>query len=210
MGKRSVDKVILNLPVYVVDDDQSVRESLTFLLQEWDFTVHAFESGHAFLETVDLHQPGCVILDSRMPILRGQQVHQSLIEQHSPLSVIYLTGHGDVPMAVDALNSGAINFFQKPVKAQELINAIEKGNQASCQNVIQQQARQAYQQLTQRELGILRLLIEGKRNQNIADELCIAVRTVEVHRSSLLKKFAARTVAELAYVYGQFSAHQEY
>ncbi|GAD79415.1 response regulator transcription factor [Vibrio ezurae] len=193
------------LPVYVVDDDASVRDSLSFLLEEYNFTVSTFEDGHKFLDSIDIQQPGCVILDSRMPKLRGQQVHQILTENHSPLAVIFLTGHGDVPMAVDALQSGAIDFFQKPVKAKPLAQAINKGQQLSLEKINASIAKTAYHSLTLREKEILHCIIEGKRNIQIADELCIAVRTVEVHRASLLKKFSAKTVAELAYRYGSLA-----
>lgn len=191
------------LPVYVVDDDESVRDSLAFMLEEHDFKVTTFEDGQAFLDRINLALPGCVILDSRMPKLKGQQVHQLLREKKSPLAVIYLTGHGDVPMAVDAMQAGAIHFFQKPVKGSELAQAIRHGFNVSQTSQDMTDAKSAYHSLTEREKDILRLIIEGKRNQRIADELCIAVRTVEVHRASLLKKFSAKTVAELAYLYGQ-------
>ncbi|WP_428466728.1 response regulator transcription factor [Photobacterium minamisatsumaniensis] len=191
------------LPVYVVDDDESVRDSLAFMLEEHDFNVSSFEDGQQFLDSVDISQAGCVILDSRMPKLRGQQVHQILNESDSPLAVIYLTGHGDVPMAVDALQAGAVNFFQKPVRGDELAQAILKGQIVSASKLELMVARAAFSSLTVREKDILRLIVEGNRNQRIADKLCIAMRTVEVHRASLLKKFSARTVAELAYTYGQ-------
>ncbi|MDG2630565.1 response regulator [Vibrio parahaemolyticus] len=191
------------LPVYVVDDDESVRDSLAFMLEEHDFNVTTFADGQSFLDEVNIHQAGCVILDSRMPNLRGQQVHQFLNEAHSPLAVIYLTGHGDVPMAVDALQAGAVNFFQKPVKGDELAQAILHGQMQSAASLDMVAARAAYESLTPREKDILRLIIAGKRNIRIADELCIAMRTVEVHRASLLKKFSAQTVAELAYIYGK-------
>lgn len=193
------------LPVFVVDDDESVRDSLAFMLEEHDFSVTTFADGQAFLDGVDIHQAGCVILDSRMPNLRGQQVHQILNEAKSPLAVIYLTGHGDVPMAVDALQAGAVNFFQKPVKGDELAQAILKGQVQSAANLDIAGAKSAYESLTPREKDILRLIIAGKRNIRIADELCIAMRTVEVHRASLLKKFSAKTVAELAYIYGKLA-----
>ncbi|WP_194435401.1 response regulator transcription factor [Vibrio fluminensis] len=191
------------LPVYVVDDDESVRDSLAFMLEEYDFLVTTFADGQAFLDGVDIEQAGCVILDSRMPNLRGQQVHQILNEAKSPLAVIYLTGHGDVPMAVDAMQAGAVNFFQKPVKGAELAQAIIQGQVESAANLDIALAKRAYQSLTSREKDILRLIIVGKRNIRIADELCIAMRTVEVHRANLLKKFDAKTVAELAYTYGK-------
>ncbi|EKO3895480.1 response regulator transcription factor [Vibrio metschnikovii] len=191
------------LPVYVVDDDESVRDSLAFMLEEYDFLVTTFADGQAFLDVVDIEQAGCVILDIRMPNLHGQQVHQVLNEAKSPLAVIYLTGHGDVPMAVDAMQAGAVNFFQKPVKGAELAQAILKGQVQSAANLDIALAKRAYQSLTCREKDILRLIIVGKRNIRIADELCIAMRTVEVHRANLLKKFDAKTVAELAYTYGK-------
>lgn len=191
------------LPVFVVDDDESVRDSLAFMLEEHNFLVSTFADGQTFLDSVDIQQAGCVILDSRMPILRGQQVHQILNDAHSPLAVIYLTGHGDVPMAVDAIQAGAVNFFQKPVKGHQLAQAILKGQAQSAANLDFSSATAAYESLTPREKDILRLIITGKRNIRIADELCIAMRTVEVHRASLLKKFAAKTVAELAYTYGK-------
>ncbi|HHF3220449.1 TPA: response regulator transcription factor [Vibrio diabolicus] len=191
------------LPVFVVDDDESVRESLAFMLEEHDFNVTTFADGQSFLDEVDVQQAGCVILDSRMPHLRGQQVHQILNQANSPLAVIYLTGHGDVPMAVDALQAGAVNFFQKPVKGDELAQAILQGQAQSATNLDMAAAKSAYESLTPREKDILRLIIEGKRNIRIADELCIAMRTVEVHRANLLKKFSAKTVAELAYIYGK-------
>ncbi|MGY3570193.1 response regulator transcription factor [Vibrio paucivorans] len=191
-----------DLPVYVVDDDESVRDSLAFLLEEHELNVATFSDGQQFLDSVDLSEPGCVILDSRMPKLRGQQVQQRLNQIHSPLAVIYLTGHGDVPMAVEALQEGAVHFFQKPVSGSELVNAIEVAASQSLKNVEVMTAQHAYDALTSRERDILMLIIDGKRNQRIADELCIAMRTVEVHRASLLKKFAAKTVAELAYFYG--------
>ncbi|EPV2527525.1 response regulator transcription factor [Vibrio alginolyticus] len=191
------------LPVFVVDDDESVRDSLAFMLEEHEFKVTTFADGQSFLDEVNIHQAGCVILDSRMPNLRGQQVHQILNQANSPLAVIYLTGHGDVPMAVDALQAGAVNFFQKPVKGDELAQAILQGQAQSATNLDMAAAKSAYESLTPREKDILRLIIEGKRNIRIADELCIAMRTVEVHRANLLKKFSAKTVAELAYIYGK-------
>lgn len=191
------------LPVFVVDDDESVRDSLAFMLEEHDFNVTTFADGQSFLDEVDVQQAGCIILDSRMPNLRGQQVHQILNQANSPLAVIYLTGHGDVPMAVDALQAGAVNFFQKPIKGDELAQAILQGQVQSAANLDMAAAKSAYESLTPREKDILRLIIAGKRNIRIADELCIAMRTVEVHRANLLKKFSAKTVAELAYIYGK-------
>lgn len=191
------------LPLYLVDDDMAACQSLAILLEDCGFQVAAFTEGNAFLQAVQLDQPGCVILDSRMPGLSGAELHQRLIQQRSPLSVIFLTGFGDVPMAVQALQTGATHFFQKPVQVQELIPAIEAALRQSVQQAEKQQLREAFDALTERERDILKLLVCGHRNQHIAEVLCIAVRTVEVHRASLMKKFAANTIAELAFFYGR-------
>nr|VVV05608.1 Tetrathionate response regulatory protein TtrR [Aliivibrio wodanis] len=187
----------LKLPVYVVDDDESVRDSLAFMLEAHDFNVTTFEDGQAFIDEVDLSQAGCVVLDSRMPILRGQEVQQRLNQQQSPLSVIFLTGHGDVPMAVDALKLGAVDFFQKPVDGEQLAVAIHKAMTHSLGRYEYQANKRQFDSLTEREMEILKLIVKGNRNQQIAGELCVAVRTIEVHRSSLMKKCQAKTVADL-------------
>jgi two-component system response regulator TtrR len=192
--------------VYVVDDDESVRDSLAFMLEGHDFTVFSFKDGQAFIDQVDLMKPGCVVLDSRMPILRGQEVHAILNQQQSPLSVIFLTGHGDVPMAVDALKLGAVDFFQKPVDGEQLAVAIYKAITYSLSAYELQGSRIALLSLTEREHEILQLIVKGKRNQQIANDLCVAVRTVEVHRSSLMKKFDAKTVADLVMSYAKIHA----
>jgi two-component system response regulator TtrR len=187
----------INVPVYVVDDDESVRDSLVFMLEGHDFNVTTFEDGQSFIDEVDLSQSGCVVLDSRMPILRGQEVQLRLNQQQSPLSVIFLTGHGDVPMAVDALKLGAVDFFQKPVDGKQLAVAIHKAITHSLAMYEYQANKRQFDSLTEREMEILKLIVKGNRNQQIAGELCVAVRTIEVHRSSLMKKCQAKTVADL-------------
>ncbi|WP_198551614.1 response regulator transcription factor [Moritella sp. Urea-trap-13] len=192
----------LTVPVYVVDDDESVRDSLAFMLEGYDVNVTTYAGGPTFLDNADIMLPGCVTLDSRMPELRGQDVQAILTQCNSPLSIIFLTGHGDVSMAVDAFKSGAVDFFQKPVDGEKLLQAIILAAEKSLQRSEQLKALSSYQSLTERERDILLLLVQGKRNQQIADDLCIAVRTVEVHRSSLMKKFNAKTIAELVLQYG--------
>ena len=192
----------VSVPVYVVDDDESVRDSLAFMLGGYDIYVTTYAGGQAFLDNAEIMQPGCVSLDSRMPGLRGQEVQAILTQCHSPLSIIFLTGHGDVSMAVDAFKSGAVDFLQKPVDGEKLVQAITIAAEKSLVRSEQLSALLSYQSLTERELDILLLLVQGKRNQQIANDLCIAVRTVEVHRSSLMKKFNAKTIAELVLQYG--------
>lgn len=191
------------LPIYLVDDDESVLDSLAFLLQEFDYQVQCFSDGESFLQQAKLDQAGCVVLDSRMPNMRGQQVHQLLQQQHSPLGVIYLTGHGDVPMAVEALKQGAVDFLQKPVDGKVLVEAINKACDYSEQATQSMTIQKAFESLTEREQAILGLVVQGMKNQQIAEELCIAVRTVEVHRSNLMKKFSAKSIAELVMQYAQ-------
>lgn len=195
----------INVPVYVVDDDESVRDSLAFMLEEHDFNVTTFDDGQMFIEQVDISQPGCVVLDSRMPILRGQEVQLRLNNQQSPLSVIFLTGHGDVPMAVDALKLGAVDFFQKPVDGELLALAIHKAITYSLALFESQEHKKMFDLLTEREAEILELIVTGKRNQQIAEELCVAVRTIEVHRSSVMKKYKAKTVADLVMSYAKMN-----
>lgn len=202
MSQEPVTGHEISVPVYVVDDDESVRDSLAFMLDGYDLNVSTYAGGRSFLDNADIMQPGCVILDSRMPELRGQEVQAILTQCHSPLSIIFLTGHGDVSMAVDALKSGAVDFFQKPVDGEKLVQAIAIAVDKSLVRSEQLRALLSYQSLTEREHDILLLLVQGKRNQQIADGLCIAVRTVEVHRSSLMKKFNAKTIAELVLQYG--------
>lgn len=191
------------LPVFVVDDDESVRDSLAFMLEGYDFKVESYADGVTFLEQANIEQAGCVVLDIRMPIMMGQQVHRLLKDKHSPLVVIFLTGHGDVPMAVEALKHGAIDFFQKPVDGEKLVAAIHHAEKKSLHNQSQLLLHKAFETLTTREQDLLRLLVKGYKNQQISDELCIAVRTVEVHRSSLMKKLHAKTIAELVMFYSQ-------
>ncbi|UPQ86964.1 response regulator transcription factor [Vibrio sinaloensis] len=183
--------------VYLVDDQPSVLESMEFMLNSYGYRIVSFERGEDFLKQAKLDQAGCVILDSRMPGLRGQEVHQLLNEQASPLSVIYLTGHGDVPMAVDALKAGAYDFFQKPVNGDQLVAAIDKALAESERRMEEIAQRQILEVLTNREKQVLAVIGQGLKNQQIADKLCVSLRTVEVHRSNIMKKLEVTSVASL-------------
>ncbi|PML77436.1 response regulator transcription factor [Enterovibrio norvegicus] len=184
-------------PVYVVDDEEPVRDSLVFMLESFDLQLRDFDSGKAFLAGVDISQPGCVILDSRMPEMRGQDVHALLTEARSPLAVIFLTGHGDVPMAVDALKDGAVDFFQKPVDGEPLVQAIEKALVYSFKRAEDVSIENRYENLTEREKDVLKLVLKGQTNQQMSTTLCVSLRTIEVHRGNMMKKFEATNVADL-------------
>ncbi|MGR5320884.1 MULTISPECIES: response regulator transcription factor [Vibrio] len=184
-------------PLYVVDDEESVLESMAFMLESYGYEVEAYSSGVDFLNDADLASAGCVLLDSRMPEMRGQDVHQIMNEQFSPISVIYLTGHGDIPMAVEALKSGALDFFQKPVDGNALVSAIELAMAKSLGNLDKLHAKHILQNLTKREREVLDLVVKGMKNQEMANQLCVSLRTIEVHRSNVMRKLEAESVATL-------------
>ncbi|MDF2152419.1 response regulator [Vibrio sp. CAU 1672] len=191
-------------PIYIVDDEESVLESMAFMLESYGYQARTYSSGKEFLHHVDLADAGCVLLDSRMPEMRGQDVHQVMIEQCSPMSVIYLTGHGDVPMAVEALKEGAVDFFQKPVDGNVLVLAIENAMEQSSRKLEKTRSMQTLTSLTKREAQVLRLVIQGMKNQAMADQLCVSLRTIEVHRSNVMKKLEVDSLAALIRKAGEF------
>ncbi|HGY9577177.1 response regulator transcription factor [Vibrio harveyi] len=184
-------------PLYIVDDEEPVLESMAFMLESYGYEVEAFSSGVDFLNNAELSAPGCVLLDSRMPEMRGQDVHHVMNEKFSPISVIYLTGHGDIPMAVDALKDGALDFFQKPVDGNALVVAVDNAMAQSLKNGEKLSAKQVLQNLTKREKEVLGLVVKGMKNQEMADSLCVSLRTIEVHRSNVMKKLEAESLAVL-------------
>ncbi|AUV86485.1 response regulator transcription factor [Vibrio campbellii] len=188
--------------LYIVDDEEPVLESMAFLLESYGYEVETFSSGIDFLNEVNLSEPGCVLLDSRMPDMRGQDVHQIMNEKLSPISVIYLTGHGDIPMAVDALKDGALDFFQKPVDGNALVMAVDDAMAQSLKNGEKLGAKQVLQSLTKREREVLGLVVKGMKNQEMADLLCVSLRTIEVHRSNVMKKLEAESLAVLIHKVG--------
>lgn len=186
------------LPLYLVDDDAAILDSLTFLLTQYDLTLTTFNNGQDFLNQVNLTLPGCVILDSRMPEITGQEIQQRLIESESPLGIIFLTGHGDLPMAVSAFRKGACDFFQKPVQGQLLTEAIHKAHKYSEQTYEKLCLQHRYDALTQREREVMAKASQGLTNKQIAEALFVSLRTVEVHRSKVMKKLGVHNMAELA------------
>ncbi|MGL5026200.1 MAG: response regulator transcription factor [Shewanella oncorhynchi] len=195
----------LALPVYLIDDDDSVRRSLRFMLESYGLKITDFDSAEAFFTAVDLTLPGCALVDVRMPGLSGQQLHLELVAKNSPLAVIYLTGHGDVPMAVDALKLGAVDFFQKPADGAKLAEAVVKALEHTKAYHQDNQYLETYQALTPREREILNLIAQGLKNQEIADSLCIAMRTVEIHRANLMKGMQVGSLAEMMQIYSRIA-----
>nr|WP_320125137.1 response regulator [uncultured Shewanella sp.] len=185
------------LPLYLVDDDDAILDSLGFMLGQFGYQVQTFNSGRDFLAHCALSQAGCVILDSRMPEITGQEVQQKLIETHSPLSVIFLTGHGDLPMALSAFRKGACDFFQKPVSGKALVQAIEKAQRESQAAFEQQSLQHKFDQLTEREQQVLAHVIQGMTNKQISEAMFLSLRTIEVHRAKIMKKLEVNNMAEL-------------
>ncbi|MCU8030518.1 response regulator [Shewanella sp. SM73] len=187
----------IKLPLYLVDDDEAILDSLGFMLGQFGYQVQTFNSGRDFLAHCALSQAGCVILDSRMPEITGQEVQQKLIETHSPLGVIFLTGHGDLPMALSAFRKGACDFFQKPVSGKALVQAIEKAQRESQAAFEQQSLQHKFDQLTEREQQVLAHVIQGMTNKQISEAMFLSLRTIEVHRAKIMKKLEVNNMAEL-------------
>ena len=191
---QSVDRP----PLYLVDDDQAVLDSLRFMLESCDERqLRCFADGERFLEEVDLRLPACLILDCRMPGLSGPEVQQRLKAAQSPIAILFLTGHGEVPLAVESLKQGAVDFLQKPVQLAPLLTAIARAEQATLAAAARLAHRHAFERLTPREHQLLQLIAQGHKNQQIASTLCISVRTVEVCRASLMRRLEVDSLAEL-------------
>ncbi len=187
--------------VYVVDDDEAVRDSVQWLLEGQDFRVRCFESAEAFLSRYDPREIACLIVDIRMGGMSGLELQDRLMERHSPLPVAFITGHGDVPMAVDTMKKGAMDFIQKPFKEDKLVPLVERMlEQARAAFAEHQQAasRDALlSKLTGREAQVLERIVAGRLNKQIADDLGISIKTVEAHRANIMEKLGANTVADL-------------
>lgn len=187
--------------VYVVEDDEAVRDSLQMMLESIGWKVFAFATGDLFLADYSEQMAGCIVLDIRMPGMNGMELQRKLNERNSILPIIFVTGHGDVPMAVDAMQHGAFDFVQKPYREQELLEKIgqamelDKENRASLQQ--KQRIMENMHELTPREHDVMRLMIEGKANKVIASDLNISKRTVEIHRARVMEKLNANSLAHM-------------
>jgi len=186
--------------IYLVDDEEAIRRSASFMLRTSGFEVQAFESGIAFLEEVDRLVPGCVLLDVRMPQMDGIAVQAELNARGVMMPLIVLTGHGDVGVAVAAMRGGAVDFIEKPFEREVLLEAIEvafvKLAQGVLENAAAQAARTRISVLTPREQDVLRGLVVGKPNKVIAWDLQISPRTVEVYRANAMTKLGVRSLSE--------------
>ncbi|MEH6356114.1 MAG: response regulator FixJ [Marinobacter sp.] len=187
--------------VYVVEDDEAVRDSLELLLQSDDKPVKTYDSATAFLKSYSDAMAGCIVLDIRMPGMDGMELQKKLNDKHSILPIIFVTGHGDVPMAVDAMKEGAIDFIQKPYREEALLEKIEAAlvqdrEQRKTLGEKQEIVRRV-KSLTPREHEIMDRMIAGQANKVIAIELEISQRTVEIHRSRVMHKMGTHSLAHL-------------
>jgi FixJ family two-component response regulator len=197
--------------VYVVDDDEAVRDSLQWLLEGKDYRVRCFESAESFLARYDPREVACLIVDVRMAGMTGLELQDRLLERQSPLPVVFITGHGDVPMAVNTMKKGALDFIQKPFNEAELVAVVERMLETARESFAeyQQAANRGalMAKLTAREAQVLERIVAGRLNKQIADDLGISIKTVEAHRANIMEKLNANTVADLLKIaLGQNSA----
>ena len=187
--------------VYVIDDDEAARQSLEFLLRAHTFNVETFDSATAFLQVAPGLKSGCVITDVRMPGISGMELLRRLGELKVPLPVIVITGHGDVPLAVEAMKFGAVDFLEKPFDDNILLAAVRSALQRQHGDTLQQAERAIIDErlaaLSNREREVLQGLVAGHANKRIAFDLGISPRTVEIYRANLMTKMQAASLSDL-------------
>ncbi len=186
---------------YVVDDDESTRTLWRWLMESNGIAVRTFSTAKEFIDGYEREAPGCLVLDLRLPGMSGLELQEYLKEKGIEIPIVFVTGHGNVASAVTAIKGGAVDFIEKPFSYRQVLAIIEKAFQRDAENRARR-ARQASSAsrialLTERERAVLRCIIEGKQNKVIARELGISIKTVEVHRSKLMEKMKADSIAEL-------------
>ena len=194
----------MNQFAYIVDDDEAIRDSLSWLMESRGISCKTFPSAESFLEAWNATFAGCILLDIRMGEMSGSELFDRLVERGCQLPVIFLTGHGDVPLAVSTLKNGAFDFVEKPFNDNLLVDRVlealklddERRQAAASADSVNRRLAQ----LTPRERQVMERILAGKLNKVIADELKVCMRTVEVHRASLFEKMGVKTAVELAQV----------
>lgn len=188
--------------VHLVDDNEAFRRSTAWLLEAADFAVRDYPDAQAFLHALDRAQgepaPGCIVSDVRMPGMSGIELHEELHRRRCPLPLVFITAHGDVPLAVQAMRKGAVDFIEKPFDEQTLVHAVNcalsRARSAPARNA---DASRRLAQLTPRERQVMELVVAGKLNKMVADELGISIKTVELHRANMMTKLGVRNLPDL-------------
>jgi len=190
--------------IHVVDDDEAIRSSLSMLFQSVELNVTTHVDGKAFLEYTEnnsMDSTGCIVLDIRMPGMSGVEVHKQLHDRGFSYPVIFITGHGDIPMAVQAMHDGAFDFIQKPFRDQDLLDrviaAVDKVGTLTESEATLQEYKSRYDSLTEREKEVMAMIVTGSANKVVAADLNLSQRTVEIHRSRVMEKMQSRSLAEL-------------
>lgn len=187
--------------VFIIDDDEAMRDSLGLLMRSVGINYETYSNAQSFLENYEESRSGCLLLDIRMPGMSGLDLQQKLQEMDAELPILFITGHGDVPMAVEAMKKGAVDFFQKPFRDQALLDRISQVmaqlNDNQKKQAERQQIRSRLERLTARENEILNLVVQGVGNKVIAADLGISQRTVELHRAHVMQKMQADSLAQL-------------
>ncbi|MFZ5685907.1 MAG: response regulator FixJ [Pseudomonadota bacterium] len=187
--------------VHVIDDDEAMRQSLQFLLDTAGYAARTYESAIQFLEQLDALEPGCIVTDVRMPEMNGLELVRRLRSRGVTLPVIVITGHGDVPLAVEAMKSGVADFLEKPFDDEQLLSAVRAALDSNVNDDRNDTEKQRFESmlagLSPREQDVLRGVVAGKPNKIIAYELGISPRTVEVYRANVMSKTGAASLSEL-------------
>ena len=196
--------------IYIVDDDDAVRDSLGLLLHSVGLDCVVYASALEFLEGYDPDRYSCLVADIRMPGLSGLELQQRLNEQRAEIPIVFITGHGDVPMAVNAMKSGAADFVQKPFRDQDLIDrihkALERDKERRARRAQEKVIRDRLALLTPRETEVMQRVVRGQANKVIAMDLGVSQRTVELHRARVMRKLKMRSLAELVQAVGKIAA----
>ena len=190
--------------VFIVDDDEGVRDGLSLLLATVGQSCELYECGQEFLDAYDDSKRGCLLLDIRMPRMTGLDLQKKLLEQGSTIPIIFITGHGDIPMAVEAMRRGALDFIRKPFREHDLLERINEAlnidEDAHRKAPTRQQFAERLSTLSEREKEVFDRVADGHMNKGIAADLGISERTVEVHRGQVMKKLDVKTLAQLVRV----------